>query len=133
MACNENSFLKSLELEKDSIAIFDKGFNKYSYFSELTQEDIGLVTRLKDNAKYEVLANNNVSDELDVVSDQCIGLKYNQLKVTRTVELRLVVYKDPITKEIIRFLTNLKSLKPMTIALLYKNRWAVEVLFKQIK
>ena len=79
-ACNENSFLKSLELEKDSIAIFDKGFNKYSYFSELTQEDIGLVTRLKDNAKYEVLANNNVSDELDVVSDQCIELKIQSVE-----------------------------------------------------
>ena len=132
-ACNENSFLKSVELEEGSIAVFDKGFNKYWYFSELTENGVGFGTRIKDNARYAVLWTNDVSDELDILSDQVIVLKYKHLKVSRTVTLRLVTYVDPVSGEILRFLTNLMELKPMTISLLYKNRWAIEVLFKQVK
>ena len=132
-ACNENSFLKSVELEEGSIAVYDKGFNKYWYFSELTQSNIGFVTRLKDNARYTVLHTNDVYDEPDILSDQVIALKYRHLKVPRTVTLRLVRYKDPVSGEILRFLTNLIELKPLTISLLYKNRWVIEVLFRQIK
>ncbi len=132
-ACNENSFLKSVELEEGSIAVFDKGFNKYWYFSELTENGVGFVTRIKDNARYAVLWTNDVSDELDILSDQVIVLKYKYEKVSRTVTLRLVTYVDPVSGEILRFLTNLMELKPMTISLLYKNRWAIEVLFKQVK
>ena len=132
-ACNENSFLKSVELEEGSIAVYDKGFNKYWYFSELTQSNIGFVTRLKDNARYTVLHTNDVYDEPDILSDQVIALKYKHLKVPRTVTLRLVRYKDPVSGEILRFLTNLMELKPLTISLLYKNRWVIEVLFRQIK
>lgn len=132
-ACNENSFLKSVELEEGSIAVYDKGFNKYWYFSELTQSNIGFVTRLKDNARYTVLHTNDVYDEPDILSDQVIALKYRHLKVPRTVTLRLVRYKDPVSGEILRFLTNLMELKPLTISLLYKNRWVIEVLFRQIK
>lgn len=132
-ACNENSFLKSVELEEGSIAVYDKGFNKYWYFSELTQSNIGFVTRLKDNARYTVLHTNDVYDESDILSDQVIALKYKHLKVPRTVTLRLIRYKDPVSGEILRFLTNLMELKPLTISLLYKNRWVIEVLFRQIK
>ncbi len=132
-ACNENSFLQSVELEEGSIAVFDKGFNKYWYFSELGESGVGFVTRQKDNARYTVLSTNDISDESDILSDQVIELKYTHLKVSRTVTLRLVIYKDPVSGEILRFLTNLMELKPMTISLLYKNRWAIEVLFKQIK
>lgn len=42
-------------------------------------------------------------------------------------------YADPESVEILDFITNLKGLDALTIALLYKNRWVIEVLFKQIK
>ena len=54
-------FLKSVDLEEGSIAGIDKGFNKYWYFSELSVNDVGFVTRLKDNAPYTVLCTNDVS------------------------------------------------------------------------
>jgi len=120
-----------MELERVSIAVFDKGFNKYWYFSELTMNGVGFVTRLKDNARYTVISTNDIFDELVILLDQVIELNYRYLKVPRTVTLRLVSYVDPISGEILRFLTNLMELKPMTISLLYKNRWAIEVLFKQ--
>ena len=69
----------------------------------------------------------------DIVSDEAISLIYKEKKIKRTVKLRLVIFKDPISGEILKFLTNLENVKAQTIAQLYKNRWVIEVFFKQLK
>ena len=46
--------------------------------------------------------------------------------------LRRIQYKDPTTDKALIFLTNNLVLSPLTIAVLYKNRWQVELLFKWI-
>ncbi len=130
---NENTFLKVLSLPEGGIVVFDKGFNRYRYFDIWTKNNRFFVTRLKDNAKYEVVEENNTAPFPDVLKDQTIILKYKHEKLTRTVQLRLISYRDPISGEILQFLTNLIDHTSMTIALLYKNRWVIEVLFKQIK
>ena len=47
--------------------------------------------------------------------------------------LRRVRYRDPETKKRFSFLTNNLTLPALTIALLYKSRWQVELFFKWIK
>lgn len=131
---NENSFLQAIRLEEGSIALFDKGFNKYWYYNELTKSNRYFVTRIKENAKYDVVSEKKPpSDSPDILKDQVIRLTYKHKKVTRTVDLRLVTYRDFISGEILQFLTNLFEHSATTIALLYKNRWVIEVIFKQIK
>ncbi len=132
-ATNENVFVKVLELPEHGIAVFDKGFNRYAYFDKWTQNNRFFVTRLKENAKYEIVEEYKVGYPGDIVRDQRIRLMYKDKQGSRTVELRLVTYRDPLTGTILRFLTNLMNLNSLTIALLYKNRWVIEVLFKQIK
>ena len=44
-----------------------------------------------------------------------------------------MTFRDPISGEILRFLSNLKDVSAQTIAQLYKNRWVIEVFFKQLK
>jgi hypothetical protein len=130
---NENIFLKVLSLPEGGIAVFDKGFNRYRYFDEWTQQNRFFVTRLKDNAKYEVVKEHSTEAFQDILKDQTIKLNYRHECVSRTVTLRLVTYKDPVSGESLQFLTNLMGHTSMTISLLYKNRWVIEVLFKQIK
>ena len=130
---NENTFLKVLNLPEGGIAVFDKGFNRYRCFDEWTQHNRFFVTRLKDNAHYQIVKENNTEPFPDVIKDQQIQLKYKDKKVSRTVTLRLITYCDPVSGEILRFITNLMGHTAMTVTLLYKNRWVIEVLFKQIK
>lgn len=130
---NENTFLKVLKLEEGSISVFDKGFNRYRYFDEWTKNNRYFVTRLKDNAVYKLIKENDTSNDPDILKDQIIELKYVEDKITRTVQLRLITHLDPENKQTIRFLTNLVTYKAITIKLLYKNRWMIEVLFKQLK
>lgn len=131
-ATNENTFLQVLKLEKGSIAVFDKGFNRYKYFDQWNESGCYFVTRLKDNARYEVVED-YTNQEPDVISDQVVTLTYKDQNLSRTVQLRLISYVDPESGELLRFLTNLMEYKALSIALLYRHRWTIEVLFKQIK
>jgi len=132
-ATNENMFLKVMKLPECGIAVFDKGYNRYSCFEKWGSSNRYFVTRKKDNARYEVTMDFDCSHAQDIIKDQLILMKYRENGVSRTVEVRLVCYSDPESGEILEFISNLKGLDAVTVALLYKNRWVIEVLFKQIK
>mgnify|MGYP001239168759 CR=1 FL=1 len=132
-ATNENMFLKVMELPEYGIAVFDKGYNRYSCFEKWGRSNRYYVTRKKDNARYEILRDFGCSHARDIERDQLISLKYRENGVNRTVEARLVCYIDPESGERLEFITNLMGHDALTVAQLYKNRWVIEVLFKQIK
>ncbi len=132
-AMNENVFLKVMQLEQYSIAVFDKGYNRYSCFEKWSSSNRYFVTRKKDNARYEMVREFDCSQTPDIEKDQIILLTYSENRVSRTVEVRLVSYLDPQSGEKLEFISNLMGHEALTIAQLYKNRWVIEVLFKQIK
>jgi len=53
---HDKNFLQYLNLPKGSMAVFDKAYNYYLQFAKWTEAGVNFVCRLKDNAKYEVLA-----------------------------------------------------------------------------
>ena len=73
--------------------------------------------------------------------DKTTGLRCDQVVVPKRADsakeysepLRLIKYVDPTTGKRLAFLTNNFDLPAMTIALLYKFRWRVELFFKWIK
>jgi len=65
-----------------------------------------------------------------VLSDQYIEPKVKDSATN--LKLRLITYRSH-TGHILKFLTNHFSYKDYTIALIYKNRWAIEPFFKQLK
>ena len=44
-----------------------------------------------------------------------------------------MTFRGPIKGEVLEFLTNLMDVSAQTITQLYKNRWVIEVFFKQLK
>jgi len=136
-ATNEKLFLKSMELAKGTIAVFDKGFQKFTQYAEWTQAGVFFVTLLNENGKFKILKINPLEEirEDGVIQDAQIELSFysKEEKQRKTVEVRMIAYIDPITGERFAFITNLFTLKAMTISLLYKNRWVIEPLFRQIK
>jgi hypothetical protein len=73
-ACNDKSFLGQLEVEKGGIYVFDKGYVNYQKWSEWSKTGAYFVTRLNENADYEVLSGrpNHISQYADggIISDQ---------------------------------------------------------------
>ena len=61
-----------------------------------------------------------------VISDQRILLN-------GTLQARLIVFKDYLSDKVLRFVSNMFDYQQMTITQLYRYRWNIEVLFKQLK
>jgi hypothetical protein len=136
-AKNDRDFLGQLEMVKGNIYVFDKGYINYKLYADWTAQSVFFVTRMKQNATYRVISEDEKSDVLEaincggIIKDQIVELSlgYN----IEGVRLRLVTYRDPLTKKVLQFLTNLFDYKAATIAQLYKCRWGIEPFFKQIK
>jgi len=135
-ACsNDRNFLGQLPLQKGTIYVFDKGYSNYMAYENWTRHGVFFVTRLMDNAKYQVLTT-HYNDVIDfagggVIKDETIHLQSNSME--RPLKARIITYKDPLTGKTLRFLSNMFDYHATTIATLYKNRWSIEVLFKQLK
>jgi hypothetical protein len=133
---NEKLFLSGLNLAKGTVAVFDKGFQKFSQYREWTENGVFFVTRMNKNCIYKVLNQRSLEHSIEegVHIDSDIELTYtDKNKQKQTTIVRMVAYIDPETKKKLVFISNMFDLKADTICLLYKNRWTIEPLFKQIK
>ena len=134
---HDRMFLYHLNLAPRSWIVFDKGYNLYSQFDKWTKQKVWFVTRMKDNAIFHVTKvitdNSKKQKAKGVLKEQyvTIGYKDSDNQVQR-LKLRRITYKAEDGKIYI-YLTNNFILPCNQIALIYKNRWMIELLFKQIK
>jgi len=135
-ATNERLFLSFLELSKGTIAVFDKGYQKFSQFQEWTDSGVFFVTRMNQNAYFQIERTRPVVHQIEqgVQKDQDIQLRYvGSDKKEHFTHARMVAYIDPESGKKLTFVTNLMKVKAETVCRLYQNRWTIEPLFKQIK
>jgi hypothetical protein len=134
-ARHDHMFLDEVfNLEAGSIITFDKGYVDYATYEAFTQSSIWYVTRLKDNAIYGAREEFDIPDDADsgVLKDEEIVLLYgdNKQKQHRS---RRIAYWDSENARLFEFMTNNFELTAEKIALIYKKRWQIELLFKQLK
>ncbi len=120
-------------LNPGSIVVMDRGYNDYALFGKWTDDGIHFVTRLKDNAAYEVLEECPVPANRNIRSDQLIRFTGEKAQKDCPSLLRRVVVWDPINDREIVLLTNLQEFGTTTIAAIYKDRWEIEIFFKALK
>lgn len=130
---HESKEVVNIPLKSGDIVAFDRGYNNYNYFANLCREKIYFVTRIKTNATYTVIQENETGRNKSILSDQIIELNGFYAQKNCPFYLRKIVSYDPDTDRTIEILTNHLVWAASTIAGVYKDRWHIELFFKAIK
>ena len=132
---HDHNFLEKLKCDENTIYVFDKGYNDYKAFEHFTAQKTGFVTRIKDNASYRKIEDLDIEERIHngVLKDEIIEIDVKNNKEITQLRLRKVTFYDRENKREFEFLTNLFDLRADLIAGLYKIRWQIELLFKQLK
>jgi IS4 transposase len=111
----------------------DRGYLDFERLHAFSLRLAFFVTRAKTNLRYRRVNSRPVDKTTGVRADQTIALTGINTAEHYPDKLRRVRFFDVENKKKLVFLTNDFSLPPESIALLYKQRWQVELFFRWIK
>ena len=127
------TFLDQLVLEPAAFYVMDRGYIDFARLYRFTQNMAFFVTRAKTNLDYIRRSSHSVDPGTGLRSDQTILLRSPKTSQLYPDPLRRISFFDIQNHRRLIFLTNNFVLPALTIALLFKRRWKIELFFKWIK
>jgi len=123
----------SFRLNPGSIVAIDRGYIDYTLFARWSMAGVFFVTRMKDNAAFQVVEECQIPADRNIRADQLIRLTGARAQADYPELLRRIVVWDVENEREIVLLTNLLDFGATTIAAIYKERWKIELFFKALK
>lgn len=128
------------KLTSQDIVAFDRAYINYEKFEKLTENKVIYVTKMKRNLKYELESDTfyqNQNGET-ICREQIVIFRKELAEKTINHRARIVIYTDIEGKnhkkpKLISLLTNDFNINYDDIITIYKKRWLIESLFKQLK
>jgi hypothetical protein len=130
---NDVKAMDYLVFEPGAYYIFDRGYVDFGRLHRITSHSAFFVIRAKTNLKFNRMYSRKVDKTGGIKHDQIGKLTGFYVSQDYPEKLRRVKFFDEETGRTFVFLTNNFDLTAEQIALLYKNRWLVELFFKWIK
>jgi hypothetical protein len=124
---------RNFTLPVGSIIAVDRGYCDFDLFAQWNHSGVFFVTRLKDNAAYEVIQDYSVPMHSNVLQDQDIRFTGFQTSYKYPEQLRRVVVWDQENEKEVELLTNHFDFGATTIGQIYRDRWEIELFFKVLK
>jgi hypothetical protein len=127
-----------MEFEPGTMLVFDRGYIRYGWWASLSKKGVWFVSRLRENAKYEVIESaalaadpNPEEKKTRVTGDRRIVFPEQKRQKDRP-EFRLVEITTE-DGEVMEFITNAHHVEALTVAAVYKDRWQIETFFRSLK
>lgn len=135
-ATNDSFMLKPVNFHDGDVLAMDRAYIDYAKLEELTDRGVVYVTRMKKNLTYILWE--------DIMWQNSMGLMeyrirhvtfYKPVKDGGLIRhhARIISYVDVKKHKVIDLLTNDMDAAPEEIVNIYRQRWEIELLFKQIK
>jgi len=122
----DTTFLDSVVYEAESFYILNRGYIDFVRLHRIHTSGTFFVTRAKINTKFNRRYSRNTNSA--ITCDQVGTLNNTKYRDT----LQCIKYTDEAGHVYVFFINNM-SVSVESIALLYKNRWQIELFFKWIK
>jgi hypothetical protein len=119
--------------EAGAFYVMDRGYVDFERLYVFTLSAAFFVVRTKSNVLLQRRYSHPVDKTTGVRSDHTVILTAINSAKAYPEQLRRISYLDVQTRKRFKFLTNNFTLPALTIALIYKSRWEVELFFKWIK
>src|SRR5574344_300503 len=134
-ATNDSFMLKPATLHEGDIMAMDRAYIDYEKLEEMTQRGVIYVTKMKKGLKYKML-----SDMMYQTPNGLMEVRIQHVSFTKHLKdrniihhSRIITYVDEKKKKLVPLLTNDMDFDPAEIVDIYKKRWEIELLFKQMK
>lgn len=127
------NILDLLPFEAGAFYVMDKGYIDFERLYAITAAGAFFVTRAKGNLACRRQYSRPVDKSTGLVCDQTVVLTGYYAARDYPGKLRRVRYRDGETGKTLVFLTNNFGVSALEVAMLYKERWKVELFFKWIK
>jgi hypothetical protein len=127
------NILDQIDPEAGAFYVMDRGYVDFERLYRFTLSCAFFVVRTKSNVVLQRRYSHPVDKTTGVRSDHTVILTAINSVKGYPEQLRRVSYLDLETRMRFKFLTNNFTLPALTIALIYKCRWQVELFFKWIK
>jgi hypothetical protein len=150
-ASNEKAVLRQ-ELEADHCYVLDRGYAQFTLFNAIVAAQSSYVCRLRDNSHFKVVEERPLTAEAQaagVVKDAIVHLGItSKLRLRPNHPVRVVAVavephvkrggrkgktSGPASNGLLLIATNLLDVPAEIIALIYKNRWTIEIFFRFFK
>ena len=125
---HDSQAMKEIPVESGSYYIFDRAYNYFAQLYRFHCAGAFFVVRAKKNLQYKALKWKRRMPK-NVLSDSIIELTTYKSHNDYPPQLRRVEYYDEEQDRYFVFLTNAMDITALEVALLYKNRWSVELFF----
>lgn len=135
-ATNDSFMLKPSNLSKGDIMAMDRAYIDYEKFEQMTQRGVVYVTKMKKNLKYSIL-----TDAMYQTPNGLMEVRIQQVTFTKLLKngetllhrARIITYADEKKHKLVSLLSNDMESDPAEIVAIYRKRWEIELLFKQMK
>jgi IS4 transposase len=127
------NMLDEIVPEAGAFYVMDRAYVDFERLYVFTLSAAFFVVRTKSNVLLQRRYSHPVDKTTGVRSDHTVFLTSIDSAKAYPEKLRRISYLDVETRKRFQFLTNNFTLPALTIALIYKSRWQVELFFKWIK
>lgn len=133
-ATNDSFMLAPDYYHHDEIIAMDRAYINYRKFEELTDKGVVYVTKMKKNLTYDTLVDcmdMNPGGKMEY-REQVVVFRRNDINHIARIIICVDIRKNRQPK-LISLLTNDFDMSMETVVNIYRRRWQIESLFKQIK